>query len=256
MTLSDPSPHRRPRIVAHRGGAGEAVQNSLTAFHACVGAGIDGVEFDVHRAADGGLVVHHDAWLDRSTDMPGPVAARTAAELAAARLNGAAEGLPGLGAALDALAADPTLDLHLEIKTDHLGRVPEGLIDDCLGAAAERGLIPRLVLVSFRVEDIQAARALSPGLRTALAIQLSTAWMVGGLEALARGGLEIEDCLLSLETLLLRNSLELMLSLAPGRLGVWNADAEADIGFWLDQPVEQIVTDRPRLALAMRDGAG
>ena len=45
-------------------------------------AGADGLELDVHLSADGVPVVHHDATLDRTTSASGPVAARTAAELA------------------------------------------------------------------------------------------------------------------------------------------------------------------------------
>ena len=45
-------------------------------------AGADGLELDVHLSADGVAVVCHDATLDRTTDATGPVAARTAAELA------------------------------------------------------------------------------------------------------------------------------------------------------------------------------
>ena len=253
MPADAPAP-LRARIVAHRGGAAEGVQNSLSRFRACVGAGFDGVELDVHRAADGALVVHHDAWLDRSTDAEGPVATRSTADLAALRLNGGDEGLPTLDATLDVLAADPALELHIEIKTDHAGLTPPGLVEETLNVLDARGLIPRTVLTSFRVEELEAAVAARPGLRTALAIQLSTAWMAGGLTALARRGLAVPGLILSLEAMLLKSNLQAMTDLAPGRLGVWNADDDNALRFWLTQPVVQIVTDRPTLARALRDG--
>lgn len=253
MSADAPAPIR-PRIVAHRGGAAEGVQNSLALFRACAGAGFDGVELDVHRAADGTLVVHHDAWLDRSTDAQGPVAARSAADLAAVRLDGGDEGLPTLEAALEVLGPDQALDLHVEIKTDHTGLTPQSLVAQTLGVLDARGLIPRTILTSFRIEELEAAVAARPGLRTALAIQLSTAWMAGGLEALARRGLDVPGLVLSLEAMLLKSNLEAMTALAPGRLGVWNADDEHALRFWLARPVVQIITDRPTLAVRLRDG--
>ncbi|WP_122466029.1 glycerophosphodiester phosphodiesterase family protein [Brevundimonas lutea] len=243
----------RPRIIAHRGGAAEQAQNTLGAFRACVGSGIDGVEFDVHQARDGVLIIHHDAWLDRSTDGHGAVAVHTAQALAALKVRGAAEGPPRLDDALEALGTDPRLELHLEVKTDHRGRVPDGLVQRCLEAAAARGLTDRLVITSFRADDLECAVTTCPGLRTALAIQLSTSWMVGGLEVLVERGLRIPGCVISLESLLARTNLEWLLEIAPGRLGVWNADDEDDLRFWLGQPVRQIITDRPTLALRLRD---
>lgn len=55
-----------PLVIGHRGGAGHALENSLAAFGNAAGPGpfsCDGVELDVHAAADGTLVVHHDPVL-------------------------------------------------------------------------------------------------------------------------------------------------------------------------------------------------
>lgn len=252
VTSSSDRPVQAPRIVAHRGGAGERPQNTLSAFRACVGSGIDGVEFDVHGAADGRLVIHHDAWLDRSTDGRGAIADQTSEALAAVRVRGSEEGVPALDDALDVLGADAALELHLEIKSDHRGLVRDGLIRRCLEAVEMRGLLDRLVLTSFRAEDLEVAVALRPGLATALAIQLSTSWMVGGLEALVGRALDIPGSVISLESQLARHSLDRLLDLAPNRLGVWNADDEGDLCFWLKQPIRQIITDHPTLALRLK----
>jgi glycerophosphoryl diester phosphodiesterase len=48
------------RIVAHRGASAEAPENTLAAFEKAIELGADMIEFDVRRAADGGLVVSHD----------------------------------------------------------------------------------------------------------------------------------------------------------------------------------------------------
>ncbi|HKK08000.1 MAG TPA: glycerophosphodiester phosphodiesterase family protein [Gemmatimonadota bacterium] len=72
----------RPRIVAHRGAAAEAPENSLEAFDLAAELGADAFELDARRARDGTLVVIHDPTLDRTTVEAGPVAARDRDELA------------------------------------------------------------------------------------------------------------------------------------------------------------------------------
>ena len=50
-----------PLVLAHRGARTVAPENTIEAFSVALAQGADGVELDVHRTADGGLVVHHDA---------------------------------------------------------------------------------------------------------------------------------------------------------------------------------------------------
>lgn len=52
-------PMASPLILAHRGDATRARENTIDAFEAAVRAGADGIEFDVRASMDG-LVVHHD----------------------------------------------------------------------------------------------------------------------------------------------------------------------------------------------------
>ena len=64
---------RRPRLAAHRGGAGVWPENSLIAFRSAIALGVDDLELDVHLTADGDLVVIHDRTLERTTSGRGPV---------------------------------------------------------------------------------------------------------------------------------------------------------------------------------------
>jgi len=72
----------RRRVFAHRGGCALAPENTLAAFENGLRLGADGLELDVRLSADGVPVVVHDPTLDRTTNATGPVAGRTAAELA------------------------------------------------------------------------------------------------------------------------------------------------------------------------------
>src|SRR3712207_9395088 len=58
----------RPIVFAHRGGAGEAPENTLAAMQsALAGNPRVAIELDVRRSRDGHLVVIHDATVDRTT---------------------------------------------------------------------------------------------------------------------------------------------------------------------------------------------
>ena len=61
----------RPVVVAHRGASVEAPENTLAAFRRALELGAPAMELDVHRTADGELVVIHDATVDRTTNGTG-----------------------------------------------------------------------------------------------------------------------------------------------------------------------------------------
>lgn len=67
-----------PLLIAHRGGAGLAPENTLVAFlSAADDWSADMIELDVRASSDGHCVVIHDATVDRTTDGAGAVATLT-----------------------------------------------------------------------------------------------------------------------------------------------------------------------------------
>src|SRR5687767_14016122 len=71
---------RRP-VIAHRGGAARAPENTIEAMRLGIADGAEGLEFDVRLSADGEVVVIHDATVDRTTDGTRLVEAMTLAQL-------------------------------------------------------------------------------------------------------------------------------------------------------------------------------
>ncbi|TVY09726.1 glycerophosphodiester phosphodiesterase [Paenibacillus cremeus] len=70
-----------PLIIAHRGAAGEAPENTLAAFQLAVEQGCHAIELDVHLSKDGEVIVCHDATVNRTTDGIGTIHDMTVEQL-------------------------------------------------------------------------------------------------------------------------------------------------------------------------------
>lgn len=83
--LADPA---QPGVLigAHRGDWRNAPENSLRAIRNCIDLGLDIVEIDVRRTADGRFVLMHDKTLDRTTTGHGLVSDHALSDLAELRL--------------------------------------------------------------------------------------------------------------------------------------------------------------------------
>ncbi len=97
----------RPLLLGHRGVRVGARENTLEAFRRAMEAGLDGVEFDVQRSADGALVVYHDFWVPK-----GLLHRFTLAEL-----KEMLPGLPTLEEVLELFEAYPEAILNVELKS-------------------------------------------------------------------------------------------------------------------------------------------
>jgi glycerophosphoryl diester phosphodiesterase len=236
-------------IIGHRGARNLWPENSLEGFKRTRDLGVDAVEFDVHLARDGDLVVIHDPSLERTTEGTGPVADRTARELAAM-------GVPGLEAVLDVYAGTP-IELHVEIKTDALGRAYEGLEKRLLDVIGGRKLEQQAIITSFVPEILETVRRLAPQQRVLASLDRRSAELFGGLPAALDRFAVIGNCMVAVEKGLLAESFELCLRQVGGEfLGAWVPNDADDMARWLARPIRQITTDRPDLALALRKGSG
>lgn len=127
-----------PLALAHRGFAPGGGENTMAAFARAVGLGFRYLEIDVRASRDGVVMVFHDETLGRVTGADGPIAARTAGELAVLPAGGG-EGIPALE---EVLLRWPDVRLNIDIKSD-----------DCVEPFAELinrlGAHDRVLVASF-----------------------------------------------------------------------------------------------------------
>jgi glycerophosphoryl diester phosphodiesterase len=114
-------------VVAHRachapapsrGMTAALPENSLAALDRCVALGVDMVEIDIRRTADGALVLMHDPTVDRTTNGHGRVSEMTLRQVQALRLKSSgktrAEAPPTLEAFL--ARAQGRILINLDVK--------------------------------------------------------------------------------------------------------------------------------------------
>lgn len=142
----------RPLVVAHRGVAAGAAENTIAAFTSAIDVGADMIEFDVRRTRDGELIAFHDAVTGGV-----PVSALTRAEIEAA----AGVRPPLLAEVLQACSGRIRLDV--ELKED--GYVPE--VTAMLKTATEAG---QLIVTSFRPSVIAQVKDIFPEVETGLLV--------------------------------------------------------------------------------------
>jgi glycerophosphoryl diester phosphodiesterase len=246
-------PESKVAIIGHRGARNLWPENSLDGFQRTRALGIEGVEFDVHPARDGTLVVIHDPTLERTTEGQGPVAARTAAELAATPLrDGGGAGVPTLDQVLDIFAGSG-IELHIEIKTDANGRRYPGLERRLVDLIRARRLEETAILTCFAPKALEVVRQISPSQRVLASMNQRSAEALGGLDAALDRLTAIDGCLVAVEKGLLANTLDTCLQrIGRDRLGVWVPNDADDLAVWLARPVRQLTTDRPDIALQQR----
>jgi len=73
ITMVNPKEDNIPAVVAHRGGANLAPENTLAAFKKALQLGVDMIEIDIEQTSDSVLVVIHDTKVDRTTNGQGAV---------------------------------------------------------------------------------------------------------------------------------------------------------------------------------------
>lgn len=140
--------HRVLRI-GHRGAAGHAPENTLAAIQKGIALGVDFVEIDVRRTADGVLVALHDETVNRTTNGKGRVDRLSLQEIK--KFNaGNGENIPTLEEVLKVVAGRAGLMLELKVK---------GMAQQAVETMRGAGFRNPVIYASFLQDELTHVRA-------------------------------------------------------------------------------------------------
>ena len=245
----------RPLVFAHRGGSALAPENTLEAFARGAALGADGLELDVHLSRDGVVVVHHDATLDRTTNLAGPLSHRTAAELAradagyhfresafddATPFRGRDVGIPALA---DVLRRFPNLRVIIEMKSN-----AHELAEAVTAVLRRENAVDRVCVGAFSTVALRKIRALEPSLATSAAREevrwaLYRSWCRWPVKRAPYGGFQVPETwglTRVVSPRFVRNAHD-----AGALVQVWTVDTESTARRLLGWGVDGLITDRP-----------
>ena len=223
-----------PEIFAHRGLHVTERENTLEAFRAAKALGVDGVELDVRRSADGVLVIHHDALIG---DM---VIASTAAAA-----------LPSYVPTLDqAMGVLEGLKVNVEIKNlrdpreptyDESGDFARVVLSELLHGPWDRAGI----ISSFDLATLDVLRATDPDVR--LGWLLWSQDLAGAITTTHERGLNaVHPPYWRLDATHAQHAKDLSLE-----VNVWTVNEPSGISSMLALGVTSIISDAPAAAMAL-----
>jgi glycerophosphoryl diester phosphodiesterase len=210
-------------IIAHRGGALEAAENSMSALRKAAALSVDGIEVDVRATGDGLVVLHHDEHVKLPSGRSVPLSSMSAEEFVLAH--------PEV----------PTLAATLSVRGRHLWLLELKPTRDTEALLAGLRLVlqsmrPPAMLASFSAELLSKAAEAVPGLPLVAVVKAAEdleSFRGLNLRAVAAS----KDCALEI----------------PRRLEVWAWTARtAEEGLSLaTRGVKGIITDVPRATLEL-----
>ncbi len=236
-----------PRVLAHRGLALEAPENTLLAFAQAAAVGARYVETDVHASLDGIAVVAHDPTLRRVAARDVPVAELTMSELRRVDL-GHGQGFCSLEEALDGF---PDLRFNVDVKV-------EPAVGPTRSALERTRAASRVLLTSFSDRRRRRLGRALPDAVTSTGrsgvVRCALAALVGSRSAMtaARSGavaLQVPERAGPLA--LVTPRFIAAAHRAGAEVHVWTVNDPEDMTRLLDLGVDGIVTDRADIAVPL-----
>jgi glycerophosphoryl diester phosphodiesterase len=224
---------------AHRGGALEAPENTMTGFQYAVDLGYRYVETDVHATRDGALIAFHDDKLDRVTNAKGRISDLDYAQVSKARIGGE-HPIPLLA---DLLSAWPDLRINIDPKADSSVEPLIRVLKDikaqdrvCVGAFSDARIA--------RVRDAFDGKiCTSMGPRTVLRFRAASYGLPAG--GFVEGALQVPVRVYGMK---LVDRRFVRAANARGlQVHCWTIDDAVDMEWLIAMGVHGIMTDRPRL---------
>jgi glycerophosphoryl diester phosphodiesterase len=225
-------------VVAHRGAAGAAPENTLASIKQAITDGADWVEIDVQETRDGQVVVIHDSDFMKLAGNSLKVWDGDLAEIQQIDIGSwfgaefAEERVPTLEQVLAEI--DGRSKLVIELKYyGHDQQLEQRVVD----LVENAGMADDVVIMSLKREGVKKIQALRPD------------WTVGLLAATAIGKLSKVDVDFLAVNQNMANPGFIRRAHATGkRVFVWTINDALSLSRWVSMGVDGVITDEPALA--------
>ena len=238
----------KTKIWAHRGASAYVPENTLEAFSMAADMHADGIELDVHLTADRQLAVSHDGSIERMSDGTGRIAEMTLAELRrfdyAAGFRGKYKDvmIPTLADVYKRMEpAGLTVNVELKASGDEF----LALVHECEMTCGMHG---RIVYSSFDHFNLTAMQKIDPD--AFVAPLYGNGIVLPWKYAASFGAKALHPHFASVYALedYVNHSHDLGIRVHP-----WTVDDEDNIRRLLGLGVDAIITNRPDVALRLRE---
>jgi glycerophosphoryl diester phosphodiesterase len=225
-------------IVAHRGAAGAAPENTMAAVRRAIEDGTDWVEIDVQESADGAVVVVHDSDFMKLAGEPLKVWNGTLDEIREIDVGSwfspvfRSERVPTLQEVLAAAKGRSKVVIELKYYGHDVA-----LERKVVEIVEEAGMADQVAIMSLKYEGIQQIRELRPD------------WTIGLLSAKALGDLTSLDAdFLAVNMGMARAGFLRRARRAGKPVFVWTVNTPVDVSRMASLGVSGIITDEPAMA--------
>ncbi len=240
---ADPFPH----VIAHRGGADEAPENTYRAFEQCRDLGVRYLETDVQVTSDGVVVISHDESVDRCYNGEGLISELTWDEVSTLQ-NDAGEQMPRLD---EVLSAFPEMNFNIDAKTDQV-------VEPLLETLERQDANGRALVASFSEKRLARIRELAPPeLSTSLGVAAVVRLMLASETVSSAETWRVDGPSRSVRAVQVPEKMRGMRVVNPRFIAtahtaglavhVWTVNEPAAMVRLLDWGVDGLVTDRPTM---------
>ncbi|WP_119838434.1 glycerophosphodiester phosphodiesterase family protein [Pseudooceanicola algae] len=239
------------RIASHRGGTLEFGDSTPRGFRTTAAMPVDEVEFDVHPTADGAIMVHHDATLDRTTDGTGAIRDLPEAAVRSVVIDYSGGQHPISLAELCDIYKDSQVTLRCEFKPGPGGLAYADFAHRVVAEIERCGMLAKTGFTSFLVPTLDELRdvtdrpllwLVSPPVLTQLGARAVAD--LAKAHGIPEIGVNVDTATETLRDHIRGEGLE---------FGCWAAHSAAQIDHALRLGAKVFTTDRPSLAIARRD---
>lgn len=225
-------------IIAHRGAAGKAPENTLASVRQAIKDGADWIEIDVQESVDGKIVVIHDSDFMKLAGINLKVWDATLEQLQEIDIGSwfspefSAERVPTLIEVLEEARGKARVMIELKYY-GHNQQLEQRVVD----IVEQTDMINNVAIMSLKYDGVKKIRSLRPD------------WKVGLLSAQAIGKITHLDVdFMAVNTAMATSSFIKRTQSIGKQLFVWTVNDQVSMSRMMSLGVDGIITDEPELA--------